>query len=60
MNISLKIFLCQCAHISWNMIVSIWQKYMADPVTPQDTPQDNFKINVFLKKAFEFLFHFVC
>ena len=31
-NISLKKFLCQCAHIPWNLIVSIGREYMADPV----------------------------
>ena len=33
-NISLKNFLCQCAHIPWNLIVSIGREYMADPVMP--------------------------
>ena len=31
-NISLKFFLCQCAHIPWNLIVSIRREYTADPV----------------------------
>ena len=31
-NISLKNFLCQCAHIPWNLIVSIGREYTADPV----------------------------
>ena len=31
-NISLKKFLCQCAHIPCNLIVSIGREYTADPV----------------------------
>ena len=31
-NISPKIFLCQCEHIPWNLIVSIGREYTADPV----------------------------
>ena len=31
-NISLKNFLCQCAHIPWNLIVSIGREHTADPV----------------------------
>ena len=31
-NILLKTFFGQCAHIPWNLIVSIGREYMADPV----------------------------
>ena len=31
-NISLKIFLFQCADIPWNLILSIRREYTADPV----------------------------
>ena len=31
-NISPKKDLCQCAHIPWNLIVSIGREYTADPV----------------------------
>ena len=31
-NISPKKILCRCAHIPWNLIVSIGREYTADPV----------------------------
>ena len=31
-NIALKKFFCQCAHIPWNLIVSIGWEYTADHV----------------------------
>ena len=34
-NISPKKFLCQCAHIPCNLIVSIGREYTADPVEEQ-------------------------
>ena len=35
-NISPKNLLCQCAHIPWNLIVSIGREYTADPVFQVD------------------------